>query len=342
MDSTIVLGIAGVLVGGVLNGSFVAPMKKIHGWRWENSWLVYSVWGLIVIPWAAALVTLPQLTRILASTPWPVLFKVLAFGFGWGIGSVLFGLGVARLGLAVGYGIILGLNAPIGTFLPLIVLYPERLWARQGQALIIGTLIVIVGVFFCARAGRQREQARSSESSAAGRSRFAVGLLICIVAGLFSPMLNFCFVFGEELQNKAIEFGADPGLAVNVIWALALTAGFFTNGGYAVYLLTKNRSWSNYSRTGASSSQWYWGSLMGFIFFGSFLAYGAGATVLGSLGGIVGWPLFMSMSLIASNLLGALSGEWKGSPRRACVNSIIGIALLIVAVIVISRGSQGS
>jgi len=40
------------------------------------------------------------------------------FGFGWGIGSVLFGLGLNRLGLAVGYGIIIGLIAPIGTFLP--------------------------------------------------------------------------------------------------------------------------------------------------------------------------------------------------------------------------------
>jgi hypothetical protein len=27
-------GIAGVLVGGILNGSFVAPMKRMSGWKW--------------------------------------------------------------------------------------------------------------------------------------------------------------------------------------------------------------------------------------------------------------------------------------------------------------------
>jgi hypothetical protein len=49
------------------------------------------------------------------------------FEFGWGMGPVLFGSGVNRLGLAVGYGIILGLIAPIGTFLPLVVWHPKRL-----------------------------------------------------------------------------------------------------------------------------------------------------------------------------------------------------------------------
>ena len=41
-----------VLAGGVLNGSFVAPMKVIKTWRWENSWLLYSIVGLLIIPFA--------------------------------------------------------------------------------------------------------------------------------------------------------------------------------------------------------------------------------------------------------------------------------------------------
>ena len=123
MDLT--YGIAGVLIGGVLNGSFVAPMKKMPEWKWENSWLVYSVSGLLVIPWIAALATVPGLGAVLGGASSGALWSVLLFGFGWGVGSVLFGLGVARMGLAVGYGLILGLIAPIGTFLPLVVLHPE-------------------------------------------------------------------------------------------------------------------------------------------------------------------------------------------------------------------------
>jgi L-rhamnose-H+ transport protein len=79
---------------------------------------------------------------------------------------------------------------------------------------------------------------------------------------------------------------------------------------------------------------------MGLLCFGSFLVYGVGATALGPLGGIVGWPLFMSMALITSNTLGALSGEWRGAPRQAWLYSLAGIGLLIVAITVIARGNQ--
>lgn len=152
------LGVLQVLAGGVLNGSFVAPMKVIKTWKWENSWLVYSIVGLTIIPWMVAFATVPNLTAVYAHSSNSILLKVILFGIGWGIGSVLFGIGVIRLGLALGYGIILGLIAPIGTFLPLIVLHPERLHTREGRLLIVGMLLVLVGISFLAIAGKRREQ----------------------------------------------------------------------------------------------------------------------------------------------------------------------------------------
>jgi L-rhamnose-H+ transport protein len=149
-------------------------------------------------------------------------------------------------------------------------------------------------------------------------------------------MLNFTFVFGAELQQKALELGAAASMASNAIWPLSLTSGTIANAGYAMWLLKRNRTWAQYS--GAPSSHWWGGVAMGALCFASFLVYGFGATELGSLGGIVGWPLFMSMSLITSNLLGAVSGEWKNAPRAAWLYSLAGIGLLIVAITVISRG----
>jgi hypothetical protein len=96
------LGIAGVLLGGFLNGSWVLPMKRLTAWRWENTWLTFSILGLVVIPWIVAAVTVPQLGAILTGTSGSTLARVLLFGFGWGAGNVLFGLGVSRLGIAVG------------------------------------------------------------------------------------------------------------------------------------------------------------------------------------------------------------------------------------------------
>jgi L-rhamnose-H+ transport protein len=266
--------------------------------------------------------------------------KVLVFGFGWGVGSVLFGLGVARLGLAVGYGIILGLIAPIGTFLPLVVLHPDRLYTRQGATLVIGTVIVLAGIVMLARAGKIREHATATTRSAAA-SGFGTGLVICILSGLFSPMLNFAFVFGEELQRRALDAGASPTWASNAIWCLALTSGCIANAGYCVILLNRNRTWDRFSSANApGGANWMLGIIMGVICFAGFMTYGTGATLLGPLGGIVGWPLFMSMALITSNLLGAATGEWRGAPRQAWLYSIAGIGLLIVAITIISSGGQ--
>ncbi|MCW5966077.1 MAG: hypothetical protein KIT83_18715 [Bryobacterales bacterium] len=332
-------GLTGVLAGGIFNGSFVAPIKLLRKWSWETSWLVYTISGLLVIPWIFAVLTIPRLGELYSTASPGTVLTVLGYGFGWGIGSVLFGIGVNRMGLAVGYGIILGLLAPIGTFYPLIMLHPERLWTAQGRALMIGTAIVLCGIVLCARAGILRERAAGvPQAGAAGGSSFATALVICILAGVFSPMLNFTFVFGEPLQAQAIAFGASQSMASNAIWPLALTAGTIANAGYCIYLLNRNRTWKEFR--GAESSHWFNGSLMGALCFASFLIYGLGATALGSLGGIVGWPLFMSMSLITSNLLGAFSGEWKGAPPVAWRYSMAGIVLLIVAITVIARGGQ--
>jgi hypothetical protein len=47
-------GIFLVLLGGLLNGSFYVPMKRMPLWRWENTWLIYSIFAMIVIPWGLA------------------------------------------------------------------------------------------------------------------------------------------------------------------------------------------------------------------------------------------------------------------------------------------------
>lgn len=338
MSGSLLLGIAAVLVGGVFNGSFVAPMKKLSGWRWEHGWFLYSVTGLVLIPWLVAAVTLPHLAAWIRECSAPDVSRVVLFGFGWGIGSVLFGLGVDRMGLAVGYGLILGLIAPIGTFLPLVVLYPERLFTRQGAHLLVGVVVVLIGIVLLAIAGRLRE--RSSPQLAARAAlpakSFLAGLLVCVLAGIFSPMLNFAFVFGEPVREAALKTGASVGRAADRLWALTLTAGFVPNAGYALYLVWRKRSsrlWLH--QTGRNL---FWSALMGVLCYASFLTYGSGASYLGRLGGIVGWPLFMSMSLITSNSLGSLSGEWRGAPAKALRLSVAGIATLIVAIVIIASG----
>jgi L-rhamnose-H+ transport protein len=64
-----------------------------------------------------------------------------------------------------------------------------------------------------------------------------------------------------------------------------------------------------------------------------------GAASMGALGGIVGWPIFLTIDIIAALFWGAVSGEWKGASRHALVNNWMGVGILLVAIAIISGGN---
>jgi len=338
MFETIGWGLGLVLLGGVLNGSFALPMKRMPAWGWENTWLVYALVSMAIVPWALAIATTPDWSGVCRQTSWPTLIKVMIFGLGWGIGSTLFGLGIRRVGMALGFAIILGVTATVGSLLPLAVLHPQQLWTRQGFWLIIGLFLVISGVILSSVAGQLRERDAPVKTEDASRTTFGLGVVICLFSGVFSAMLNFSFVFGKELRESSLAAGARPTMASNLIWALALSAGFLANAAYCCHLLRKNHSWSLFSARDAGGKYWLGAILMGLVWFSGIVVYGIGAAKLGAWGAILGWPLFMAMIIIAGNLWGAATGEWAGASRRSYTYSWAGIIALVLAICAISRG----
>src|SRR5881296_2608271 len=127
MTENLTLGLALVVLGGICQGSFMLPMKYAEKWRWENAWLIFSSTAYLILPWLVAFLTVPQLRNILAHTSGTTIFQTL-----------LFGLGVDRLGLALGFAIILGLTAAIGTLVPLWVLSPETLTCSESRFVFLG------------------------------------------------------------------------------------------------------------------------------------------------------------------------------------------------------------
>jgi L-rhamnose-H+ transport protein len=328
------------VAGGVIHGSFALPMKRLERhWSWENIWLVYSVAGLLCLPLLLALCTVPSLAEVYFEAPASLLLQVAVYGACWGIGSTLFGLGISRIGMALGFAIILGITSSFGSLLPLLILHPEQLGAPRGRALILGLMIVLVGIMICARAGALRDRDRQPGTGAGLRGAFAAGFLICLVSGVLSPMLNFGFVFGKPLQDSAVVHGASGAWAANAIWVPGLAGGFLINGGYAVYRLCRNRTWAKFTAPGAGTLYWLGAALMGALWFGGMSIYGMGAATMGELGGVIAWPVFMSTVIVTANVNGLLSGEWKGAKSTTLGLSWLGLALLVVAIVVVSRAA---
>lgn len=339
MSGNIGAAIGMVLLGGFLQGSFALPMKRMPRWRSENTWLVYSTAGMLVLPWIIASLTVPHLGKVLGAAPGAVIAEVVLFGFGWGVGSTLFGLGISRVGMALTFAIVLGITASLGSLLPLIVLHPDQLFTRQGYLLMAGLAIVVLGIVVCSMAGHRRERELSSQAVQRGGAGFWLGLVICILSGIFSAMLNFSFVFGKDLQQASLAAGASQAMSSNLIWALALSAGFLANAGYCIYLLGKNRTWGAMAQPDVSAAYWLGATLMGAVWFFGIAFYGIGATGLGTLGAVLGWPVFMAMNITAANAWGAATGEWKGASRLTYGYSWAGVSVLFIAMFVISRAS---
>jgi L-rhamnose-H+ transport protein len=336
MNQALLWGIGMVALGGILQGSFAAPMRRMPAWRWENSWLLFALSGLIIFPWIVNFSSVPNVTRVYAGSSPSTLIKVLVFGVLWGVGATLFGLAISRVGMALGFALILGITSSFGSLIPMAILQPDQLLAKRGLALIAGSAVMLLGLVFLALAGRAREHDLGMGKSV--RSGFAFGLVLCIFSGIFSSMMNFSFVFGDELRLRALHSGASSAMAANPIWALTVTGGFVPNLLYCVYLLNKNRTWSVF-REGKTPTCWLLGILMGLLWFGGTVLYGVGAASLGALGGIVGWPIFMTIDIIAALFWGAVSGEWQGARRRALVYNWAGVGILLVAIVIISAGN---
>jgi L-rhamnose-H+ transport protein len=336
MTQTVLWGVGMVTLAGIVQGSFAAPMKRMSAWRWENSWLLFAFFGLLVLPWIVDFATVPNIISVYAGASPSTLIKVFLFGLLWGVGATLFGLAISRVGMALAFALVLGITSSFGSLIPMAILHSDQLLAKRGLALIAGTAVMVLGLVFLALAGRTRERDLGTGNGA--RSGFAFGLVLCIFSGIFSSMMNFSFVFGDELRVRALQSGASSAMAANPIWALTVTGGFVVNFLYCVYLLNKNRTWSVF-REGNPSGYWLLGILTGLLWFAGTVLYGMGAASMGALGAIVGWPIFMTIDIIGALFWGAVSGEWRGASRRALIYNWAGVGILLVAIAVISAGN---
>jgi len=230
--------------------------------------------------WTLTAATVPHLGEVYAVTSTGALIRIAGFGFCWGIGSALAGLGMNLLGIGLGMAIILGLSASLGSLIPLLILTPQQLHTHQGRMYLLGTAIMLSGIAVCARAGTLRDAARTRTESLARRS-FVPGFVLCCLSGLFSSALNFSYAFGGDAVDRARALGASQLWSAGVVTALAVSGGFVANLAYCGYLPSQKRLVGKVSNDGAGTG-WLCGGLMGLFWFGGQSLYAIGITWMGN------------------------------------------------------------
>jgi L-rhamnose-H+ transport protein len=328
-------GIAILVVAGAANGSFTMPMKYTRKWAWENTWLVWTIFALVILPFAVTLMTIPNLMMVYRTAAPSILLEVCAFGVGWGVAQVLFGLSVDMIGITLTFSIVLGTSAALGSLIPMVSLHRNYLHSAAGYAVLGAIASVLIGVTLCAVAGALRE--RSSLQSVSSQRRISQGLMLAVLCGLLASLMNLGVAFGTPLVQVARSLGANGPNAINVVWFPLLLAGAVPNVLYCAWLIRKNRSGHKFL---VGRSHWALAAIMALFWFGGTLLYGVAAHDLGAWGPVLGWPLFMSLIVITATMLGMFTGEWKNCGPLPIRTQWAGVAVLVFAIFVLAESSR--
>lgn len=334
------IGLMLVMVGGVLAGGGGAPLKLMRRFRFEHWQFTGSLFGMVLLPWVGTFLFCPNALGALASVDGSLLLRANAFSLAWGIANVLCGLCLVRIGFSLSIGLLTGIGLPIGVLVPMILrgsgTFAEApsLASKAGAVILGGVAVMLVAVVLMTRAGFARDA--SQKEAINDRGRFAIGLIMAIIAGFLQVGLSFAFVYSQgPISDALIAHRASSTVANLGVWAVTLPGGALVNILYPAWLMHRSKSWRTLL---AEPHDLGWSLSMGLFFCLFVLAMGAGMQRMGPMGASVGFGVYQSLQLMASQTVGFVSGEWRGVERRPRMQMACSLGLLMMSVVILSIG----
>ena len=345
------LGVLFHLIGSTAAGSFYMPYKKVTGWRWEIYWIAGGFFSWLIAPFVALWLTFPEFASLLFSNT-TVLFYTIMFGVLWGIGGLTYGLGMRYLGMSLGNSVILGFSSAFGSLLPAIyynfntqagkVSLSDMLNSTGGRVILLGIAVCLTGIAISGKAGIMKEKDRVKDDEPIRKDseyNFKKGIIVAILSGILSSCFNYGIEAGKPLAEAAVAAGINPLFQNNITFVLILWGGFTTNFLWCLYLIIKNKSFSDFTnKTTPLTKNYIFCAIAGVTWFLQFFFYGMGESRLGN--GASSWILHMSAIILVGNLWGIYLKEWKGVSRKTKYTMLSGVVILLISVIIVGYGNS--
>lgn len=341
---SIFLSLILILIAGVINGSFALPTKYVTEWKFENIWLQYSIWAFIILPWVAIFILVPNVLEIYAATPAFYIAVMVVGGFLFGAGQIGFAFAIDMIGIGLAFVICLGLGTGLGFLLPLVFQHPQEILTPFGFLTMTGTVLAIAGLSISTYAGQLRDREKTGAlfgEKIRSKHFYLIGVLLAVIAGLFSAGQNFSFSLTSHMQQIASSMGASALGSSIIMWPGFLIFAFIPYASYMLYLHKKNKSFDCY-KIKNTSKYFFFAFIMGLFWFGSLIFYSKASWLIGKFGPIVGWPMFMVLIILTSNFLGWKHKEWEGCGKKTRFVLWIGLAFLILSVLVLAYSLTGN
>lgn len=334
----ILSGILTAGLGGTAAGSLGWPMKLMKKFHFEQIWLPGMLFGLLLIPWTITFVFCPNALTALGDVELWVFIKANVFSLAWGIGNVLLGISLVRIGSSLSFAILSGIGIPLGVIVPMIFkgsgIFEQApdLFSPAGTVILAATVLILAGVVFVSLAGFGRDKMLKINKKTTGG--FLGGLVMCIVSGFCSVGPAFAFVYSQApIREAMIEQGAMEWPASIAVWASSMFLGVMVNVLYPVFLMTKKKTWyilkNNPKEIGLSF-------IVGFNLFLAFGLWGLGMLLLGPFGASLGFGIYFTFQILSAQGLGWISGEWRNISGKPIKHMIIAVVFLVCAAVIMA------
>ena len=339
-----IVGVFWALLAGFMLGLYALPSKFTKEFEFENTWGLFFLLTMFVVPLIATFTLLKGVGDVFAQMPASKLAVVVCVSFLWGCGVMFWGKAITHIGISLGFSLFIGTVILIGSILP---------WFIEGLPgisplvmILLGIIIVLVGIMAYGKAGllREKDEAKEKEreqdSEEEKKGSMAKGILIAVSGGLLATGFSVANTVGRPVLHQASQKLGNPD------WATAVAVMFpiFLSGGvamtvYFIWQLNKKKAWRKF-KTPRFPVNFILIFIMAFFHYAASAVFAYSAYKLGTLGNSVGYAIFNSASVVTAVVMGLITREWVKASSKAKNWLYTGLICMILGIVLIAVGNS--
>ena len=330
-------GVVWAVLAGLMLGLYALPEKYTKDFKFENTWSLFFMLTMFIVPIIASLVLIKDFGEVFSSVSSDILLKMAIASFLWGLGVMLWGKAINHIGLSLGFSLFIGTVILIGSLLPFLVDGTPK--TNAFLTILGGIFVVLLGVIANGRAGLIREK-EAAEANKDGKGSMLTGILIAVVGGLLATGFSYANAVGRPPLHEAAQ------AAGNAEWVTAVAVMFpiFISGGivmtaYFGWQLTQKKAWNNF-KTPAFTKNLGLILIMAVFHYAASAVFAFSAFKLGEVGNTVGYAIFNTTCVATAVVSGIVTKEWINASSKAKTYLYLGLGCMITGVIIIAFGNS--
>lgn len=338
------LGVALHAVGALFAATCYTPEKQVKRWSWQTYWLVQASFCWLLLPIVGALLTIPELGAVLSEAPRGAMLRSFLLGMAYGVGGTAFGIAIRYIGFSLTYAIAVGLSSVLGTLIPPLIkgTLAATLSKVGADWVVAGIVVGALGIAGTGLAGRLKEQDLAGQRLG-GEFNLLKGVGLSLLAGVLSAVYGFALEAGEPIADIASAHGAGV-FRGNIVYIFANTGAFLTTAVYCLHLHRRHRTLGELIELPAGPAQarlpvnFAMAALTGLFWYGQFFFYNLAHVRMGHYK-FTSWAIHMIMLVLISSVVGLVLREWRQCRRLTHATVGIALAILVVAVLLLTYGN---